>query len=149
MCTIRRLSWQLVDCRRRVVGRCFHSQLIGRRWGSACERLGAQVNGWTYYRGVIWRINVNFYCVVVSAFVIATPSRGFHLAAAADCQLVQPTTPETIYCPAQAGRHLWSEKLIYLKRLEWGSNPRPQGWQTSDTTTRPTVLHVLLTIPCL
>ena len=44
MCTILRLSRQLVDCLRRVVGHRFHSQHIGGRWGSACERLGAQVN---------------------------------------------------------------------------------------------------------
>ena len=44
MCTILRLSRQLVDCLRRVVGHRFHSQHIGGGWGSACERLGVQVN---------------------------------------------------------------------------------------------------------
>ena len=38
-----RLSRQLVDCLRRVVGHRFHSQHVGGVGGrSACERLGAQ-----------------------------------------------------------------------------------------------------------
>ena len=44
MCNILRLSRQLVDCHRRVVRHRFHSQHIGGGWGSACERLGAQMN---------------------------------------------------------------------------------------------------------
>ena len=38
MSTILRLSRQLVDCLRRVVGHRFHSQHIGGRWGSEVRK---------------------------------------------------------------------------------------------------------------
>ena len=75
------------------------------------------------------------YCVVLSAIYIAAPTL-FPPAAATDCRLAQPVTPETVYCPTQAGRRSKPRNLI-LCLARAGSDP----------TTSSTVVQRLAVLP--
>ena len=56
-------------------------------------------------------LRILVYCAVLSAIYIAAPT-GFPPAAATDCRLAQPVTPETVYCPTLAGRRSKPRNLI-------------------------------------
>ena len=58
-------------------------------------------------------LRIHEYCVVLSAIYIAAPT-GFPPAAATDCRLAQPVTPETVYCPTLVGRRSKPRNLINL-----------------------------------
>ena len=138
MCTILRLSRQLVYCLCRVVGHSFHSQHFGGRCGSACERLGVQVN---VLQGRHLTNKCEFFVWSCEQLYIAALDKGLHLATAAGCRRAQPTTPESVYSLTPVGRHFMKREIEFSKYLERGSNPRPRGWRAGNTTTRPRVLR--------
>ena len=63
------------------------------------------------------------YCVVLSAIYIAAPT-GVPPAAATDCRLAQPVTPETVYSPTLAGRRSKPRNFIICLATA-GIDPRP------------------------
>ena len=76
------------------------------------------------------------YCLVLSAIYIAAPT-GVPPAAATDCRLAQPVTPETVYSPTQAGRRSKPRNLI-LCLAGAGFEPTTYNMVVQRLTTVPT-----------
>ena len=95
-------------------------------------------------------LRILVYCVVLSAIFNAAPT-GFPPAAAIDCRLAQPVTPETVYCPTLAGRRSKPKNLILClarARIEpTTSSTVVQRLTTVHTTPQPhrsEVLEIML-----
>ena len=68
-------------------------------------------------------LRILVYCVVLPEDYIAAPT-GVPPAAATDCRLEQPVTPETVYSPTLTGRRSKLRNLI-LCLARRGAIPRP------------------------
>ena len=80
-------------------------------------------------------LQILVYCVVLSTIYIAAPT-GFPPAAATDCRLAQPMTPETVYVTLAGRRSKPRNLILCLARA--GSDP---------TTTSSTVVQRLTVVP--
>ena len=78
-------------------------------------------------------LRILVYCVVLSAIYTAATT-AFSPAAATDCRLAQPVTPETVYSPALAERLSKPRNLIICFLARAGFEPMTSSTIASEHT---------------